>query len=146
MLFFTSIIFLLLPVIFQLYLICETKLYQICHTTKAPSSSEHIFNIWKPIGKLVIWDGKVKENYITSVNKAQILSFLRTKISLTEKLSLQTPFFFEILRVVCISFDWVPKLIKIRFQAMEQKLVQRCETKVNADACKASYIYFGWLT
>ena len=22
---------------------------------------------------------------------------------------------------------------------MEQKLVQRCETKVNADACKASY-------
>ena len=26
------------------------------------------------------------------------------------------------------------------FQAMEQKSLQRCETKVNADACKASYV------
>ena len=24
---------------------------------------------------------------------------------------------------------------------MEQKLVQRCETKVDADACKASYVH-----
>jgi hypothetical protein len=28
---------------------------------------------------------------------------------------------------------------------MEQKFVQRCETKVDADACKASYIAFGGL-
>ena len=27
---------------------------------------------------------------------------------------------------------------------MEQKLVQRCETKVDADACKASYLIDIW--
>ena len=55
------------------------------------------------------------------------------------KLSLQTKLFFlEILKPVCFTFDWVPKLIQISFQAMEQKLVQRCETTVDADACKAS--------
>ena len=47
-------------------------------------------------------------------------------------------FFLEILKAVCLIFDWVLKLIQISFQAMEQKLVQRCETKVDVDACKAS--------
>ena len=28
--------------------------------------------------------------------------------------------------------------MQVSFQAMVQKLIQRCETKVNADACKAS--------
>ena len=57
-----------------------------------------------------------------------------------EKLSFQTPFFLEILKAVCLTFDWVPKFIQIGFQAMEQKLGQICETKVDADACKASYM------
>ena len=48
-------------------------------------------------------------------------------------------FFLESLKAVCLTFDWVPKLIQISCQAMEQKLVQRCETKVDADAYKASY-------
>ena len=43
------------------------------------------------------------------------------------------------MKAVCFTFDWVPKLIQISFQAMEQKIVQRCETMVDADACKASY-------
>ena len=47
-------------------------------------------------------------------------------------------FFLEILKAVCLTFDWVPKLIQISFQAMKQNLVQHCETKVDADACKAS--------
>ena len=38
-------------------------------------------------------------------------------------------FFREIMKAVCLTFDWVPKLIQISFQVMEQKLVQRCETK-----------------
>ena len=42
----------------------------------------------------------------------------------------------------CLSFDWVTKVIQISIQTMEQKLVQRCETKVDADACKASYPWF----
>jgi membrane protease YdiL (CAAX protease family) len=76
--FFTSITFLLLSGTFQPYLIFETQFYQICHTAKAPSIPEHIFKIWKPIWKLILYSGKVKETYFTSVKKAQILSFLRT--------------------------------------------------------------------
>ena len=134
----TSITFLLLPATFQPYLICVTKFQQNCHLAKAPSISEHIFNIWKLIRKLVLQYDKVKDTYFISVKKAQILSFLRTKRCLTEKLSLLKPFFLEILKAVCFTFDWVPKLIQISFQAMEQKLVQRCKTKVNLDTCKAS--------
>ena len=55
-----------------------------------------------------------------------------------KKLSLQTPISLEILKSVCLTFDWVPKLFQIGVQDMEQKLVQRCETKVDADACKGT--------
>ena len=48
-------------------------------------------------------------------------------------------FFLEILKVVCLSVDWVPKLILKNFPTMEQKLVQRCETEAVVDACNASY-------
>ena len=57
------------------------------------------------------------------------------------KLSLQTPFFFlEILKAVCLRFDWVQKLFQISFQTVKPKIFQRCETKVDTAACKASYI------
>ena len=36
-------------------------------------------------------------------------------------------FFLEILKAVCLSVDWVPKLIQNLFPTMEQKLVQRCD-------------------
>ena len=49
-------------------------------------------------------------------------------------------FFLEILKAVCLSVDWVQKLIQKSVPTIEQKLVQRCETKVDADACKASYV------
>ena len=48
-------------------------------------------------------------------------------------------FFLEILKAVCLSVDLVPKLIQKFFTIMEQKLVQRCETEIVADACNASY-------
>ena len=54
-----------------------------------------------------------------------MLSFLGTKNQ-----DYKHNFFLEILKTVYLSFDWVPKLIKKSFQAMEQNLVQRCETKV----------------
>ena len=47
-------------------------------------------------------------------------------------------FFLEIPKAVCFSVDWVPNLILKIFPTMEQKLVQRCETEVVADACNAS--------
>ena len=54
------------------------------------------------------------------------------------KIWLQT-FFVKILKVLSIGFVYVPNLGQMNFKSMEQKGVQRCETKVNADACKASY-------
>ena len=47
-------------------------------------------------------------------------------------------FFLEILKAVCLSVNLVPKLIHKFFPTMEQKLVQRCETEIVADACNAS--------
>ena len=48
-------------------------------------------------------------------------------------------FCLDIVKAVCLSVDWVPKLIQKSFKTMEQKFVQRCETKVVADACNAWY-------
>ena len=48
-------------------------------------------------------------------------------------------FFLEILKAVCLSVNWVPKLIQKNVSTMEQKLVQRCETEILADACNDSY-------
>ena len=48
-------------------------------------------------------------------------------------------FFLEILKAVCLSVDWVPKLIQKFFPTTEQKLVQHCETEIVADACNALY-------
>ena len=80
----------------------------------------------------------MKESFFTSVKKANKNNFLGTKSCPKEKLRIQTTFFLEILRAVCLSVDWVPKLVQKSFQTMEQKSVQRCETKVVADACNAS--------
>ena len=44
----------------------------------------------------------------------------------------------EILKAVCVSFDWPQKVIQKSFQTRKQKFVQRWETKVGVDACKAS--------
>ena len=49
----------------------------------------------------------------------------------------------QILKAVCLSVDWVPKLILNIFPTMEHKLVQRCETEVVADTCNASCVFFG---
>ena len=68
------------------------------------------------------------------------MSFLGTKSCLTEKIRSQTVIFFEILKVVCLSFNWVPKSIQNSFHTREQQVVQRCETRVAADACKGSNI------
>ena len=46
--------------------------------------------------------------------------------------------FLEILKAVCLSVDLVPNLVQKFIPTMEQKLVQRCETEVVADACNAS--------
>ena len=57
---------------------------------------------------------------------------------------MQTRIFFGILKAVCLSVDWVAKLIQKFFPTMEQKLVERCETEVIADSCNASYqVYDG---
>ena len=52
---------------------------------------------------------------------------------------MQDIFFLEILKAVCLSFIEVPNLVKKTFQTVELNLIQGCETKFDADACKASY-------
>ena len=47
-------------------------------------------------------------------------------------------FFLEILKAVCLSVDWVQKLIQNFFSTMEKKLVQRSESEIVADDCNAS--------
>ena len=37
------------------------------------------------------------------------------------------------------AFVDIPKVGPIPFQIIEENLVQRCETRIDADACKASY-------
>ena len=51
---------------------CSTWFYQNYHQ-KAPSIPKHIFKVWKPNRKLILYYGKVKETYFTSVKKAKIL-------------------------------------------------------------------------
>ena len=100
---------------------------------------KHIFEVWKQNQKFILYYGKVREIYLTSVKKVNILSILGTTICLTDKKRLQ-PFiiFREILKAVCLSFDLVPKLIQKSFQTREQIFVQCCDTMVGAYACKAS--------
>ena len=81
-------------------------------------SFKQIRPLWSNIKqnrKLILYYGKIKEIFFTSVKKVKIL------------------------KAACFSADWVPKLIQKSFQTMEQILIQRCQTKVVVDACNASY-------
>ena len=46
--------------------------------------------------------------------------------------------FLEILKTVSLGVVYILKLGHINIKIMEHKLVQRCETKVDADAYEAS--------
>ena len=77
---------------------CHIKLWDLFfyhnyHKAKAPSIPKHIFKVRKPNCKLILYYGKVMETFLTSVKNAKIMSFLRTKSCLTEKLRLQTSIF-----------------------------------------------------
>ena len=127
-----------IPAIFNLL---HLTLSELSHSQRPQHSKTYLQSL-KPNRKLVSYYGKVKETNFTSVKKAKMLSFLGTKRCRTEKLILKPLIFLEILKAVCLSFDLAPKLIQINFQIVEQKLVQRCETEVVGDACKASYRFF----
>ena len=47
--------------------------------------------------------------------------------------------FLQILIAVCLGCVYKTKLGPIGFLIIEQKFVQRCETKIVVNACKASY-------
>ena len=70
--------FLLVMVKYQPYLICYNWFYPDYHIAKAPNITEHIFKIWSPNRKLILYYGKVKEPIFPSVKKAKILYFLGT--------------------------------------------------------------------
>ena len=66
------------------------------------------------------------------------MAFFGTKSTLTQKIPFQTHFFFKILKAVCLGFVHMTDIGQIPFQIIEQKLVQRCETHIKAQSCKAS--------
>ena len=45
------------------------------HIAKAPSILKHIFKAWKPKQKLILYHGKVKETYFTSVKRQNFCNF-----------------------------------------------------------------------
>ena len=94
-----SINFLLLTVTYQPYWIFKTLFNQNYHIAKAPSIPKHMFKVWKPNRKLILYYGKVKETTFTSVKKTTILSFLGTRICLKEKLRLQLFFFYRFFKL-----------------------------------------------
>ena len=49
-------------------------------------------------------------------------------------------FLFKILQAVCLGFVHIPDIGPVPFQIIEQKLVQRYETHIDAKSCKASYL------
>ena len=61
---------------------------------------------------------------------------------MTEHIKLNGPFFWEILKAVCLGFVHLPMIGPIPFQIIEQKFVQQSETQMDADACKSSYILY----
>ena len=65
--------FLLLTVTYRLYLIFKIWIYLDYHIAKAPSILKHTFKVWKPKHTLILYHGKDKETYFTSVKKANIL-------------------------------------------------------------------------
>ena len=71
--------------------------------------------------------------------KIFFLSFEGTKSRWKEKLRLQTTIILEIINALCLSVNWVPKLIQKSCQIMEKKLVLHCETKVVVNACNAPF-------
>ena len=121
-LFPTSITFLLLMVTNQPYLLFQTLMNQSYHISKSPSIPKHILKVWTPNQKFILFYGKVKETYFTSVKKSKILSFLGTKKCLTEEKNQITNLNLDILNAVCLSFDWVRKLFHKNCQTMEQNL------------------------
>ena len=72
------------------------------------------------------------------LKRPKFCHFLGLKAVWRKNYDYKPQFFLEILKAVCLSVDWVPKLIQNFFPTMEQKLVQRCETEIIADACNAS--------
>ena len=81
---------------------------------------------------------KSRKPFSLQLKRPKFCHFLGLKAVWRKNYGYKTQFFLEILKAVCLSVNWAPKLIQIFFPTMEQKLVQRCETEIVADACNAS--------
>ena len=77
------------------------------------------------------------KTYLESL-ETKICKFWVLKAVWRKNYDYKPQFFFEILKAVCPSVDWVPKLIHKILPTMDQKLVQQCETEIVADVCNAS--------
>ena len=94
-----------------IFMFLDMMLTELSHS-QSPNILKHIFKVWKPKQKLILYHGKVKETFFISFKKAKMLKFLGIKSCLTGKIRLQTDFFLEIWKAVYFSFDCVPQLIQ----------------------------------
>jgi hypothetical protein len=81
---------------------------------------------------------KSRKPFSLQLKRPKFCHFLGLKAVWRKNYDYKPQFVLEILKAVYLSVDWVPKLIQKFFPTMEQKLVQRCETEIVADACNAS--------
>ena len=94
-----------------------------------PGPFDPYTNMLNIMGNLLFWESKLINPNPLKQKKAKFKRFFRTKSPLTQKKLFQTPFFFKILKAVCLGFVHVPDRGPIPFQIIVQKFVQRCLAK-----------------
>ena len=91
-----------IPAIFNFL---DLILSELSHS-QSPSILKHIFKVWKPKRKLILYYGKVKETYFTSVKKAQVFIIFKDLKLSDKKTIIKNPNFFRVSES-CMSQLWL---------------------------------------
>ena len=129
-----------IPAIFNFF---DLLLSALSHSQSPQHSKKYLQSLeTKPWTHFVLWQSQ--GNFFSlQLKRPKFFNFWGIKAVWRKNYDYKPQFFLEILKAVCLCVDWVPKLIQNFFSIMEQKLVQRCETEIVADACNASYTNTG---
>ena len=92
------------------------------------------------MGNSLLWGSKLINPNPLKQQKDKSLNLLAKSI-ITQKIKLGAPIFLRILYAVRLGFVHIPDIGPIPYQIIEQKLVQCCETYIEAQACIYDTIY-----
>ena len=102
--------------------VIKHKLQHIYQINRSNDSSSLVLSTNLPFHTFYIMV-KLKKPFSHQSKKTNFCHFYRLKAVWRRKEKYNKPkFLFEILTVVCASFDWVPKVIHKSFQTMEKNL------------------------